>query len=168
MIAFARTSLIGVASAMLATSAVAEPLTMSRPVDFADSAIVRDAVRNECRLQEKVPDYIAQYARKNGTQVVFSVEEAAAAEGRVLLLEITDVSEFGNAMSGRQKSMTISGELLENGQMIGSFRARRATMGGFMGGYMGNCSFFHRCARALGKDVSRWLRAPAMDSVLGG
>ena len=168
MIAFARTFVIGIGFALLASSATAETLTMSRPVDFADGVMVRDAVRNECRLQEKVPDYIAQFARGNGTQSVFSADEAAAAKGRVLFLEIIEVTEMGNAMSGRQKSMTISGELHENGQMIGSFRARRATMGGFMGGYMGNCSFFHRCARALGKDVSRWLQAPQMDSVLGG
>ncbi len=167
MIVFLRTFVIGIAFAMLASSAAAETLTMSRPVDFADGMMVRDAVRNECRLQEKVPDYIAQFARGNGTQIVFSAEEVAAAKGRVLLLEIIEVSEMGNAMSGRQKSMTISGQLHENGELIGSFRARRATMGGFMGAYMGNCSFFHRCAKALGKDVSRWLSAPQMDSVLG-
>ena len=86
--------------------------------------------------------------------------------GKVLALEIVGTDEHGNAFTGRSKSLTVKGELREDGKVIGTFRARRSTSGGVFGGYKGNCAFFGRCAKTLGKDIVGWLQKPAMNSVL--
>ncbi len=138
-------------------------LALLKPVGFAEDAIVRDAVRDECQLQTKVPDYIAQAAKASPHQIQYTADIDSAGPGRSLTVEIVDIGEFGNAFTGRQKSMTLEGELREGGQVIGSFRARRQTMGGMWGGYKGNCSFLHRCAKSLGKDIVKWLNNPGMD-----
>jgi len=149
------------------TAGAGEPLTIVVPIGFAEGTFVRPAVRDECELQTKVPGFIAEYAKRD-----FDIATATSVEksgpGKVLIVEVTGTDEAGNAWTGRHKTLTIRGELLENGQVVGSFTARRSTMGGFAGGYKGNCSFFGRCAKALGKDVAQWLKNPGMNSLIGG
>lgn len=143
-----------------------EPLTIVQPIGFAEGAFVRDAVRDECQLQTKVPGFIAEFAGEH-FDVSTAASVAESGSGKVLFVEMIGADEAGNAWTGRHKSLKIRGELTENGEVIGSFMARRSTMGGFMGGYKGNCAFFGRCAKALGQDVARWLEHPAMDSMIG-
>ena len=141
-------------------------VALLKPIGFSENAVVREDVREQCQLQTKVPDYIAQAAKASPHQIQYTADIDSAGPGRSLTVEIVDVSEFGNAFTGRQKSMTVTGELREGGQVIGSFRARRQTMGGMFGGYKGNCSFLHRCAKSLGKDIVKWLNNPGMDDNL--
>jgi hypothetical protein len=138
------------------------PVSMLRSVSFSDDAMVRDAVRTECNLDTTVPRWIAAAAQGRVATV-----ENLPQDGNVLTIQITDAAEAGNAFSGRHKSLTISGELRDGDKVVGSFRARRSTGGGMWGGYKGNCSFFHRCAKTLGQDVARWLNNPTMNAVLG-
>jgi hypothetical protein len=167
---FAHAIFLALAIAFMGLSGAAvagEPLTIVQPVGFAEEAFVRPEVRDECQLQTKVPGFIAEYAKAD-----FDISTATSAEGngpgKVLVVEVIGTDEAGNAWTGRQKALTIRGELRENGEVIGSFKARRSTMGGFMGGYKGNCAFFGRCAKAIGQDVANWLKKPAMNSVIGG
>jgi hypothetical protein len=132
-----------------------EPLTILSPVSYKDGITVRDAVKAECDLLEKVPGFIEEFAKKNNS--VKLVEDIAGAKGRVLKVEIVNVGE-----SGRGKSLTITGELREKGKVIGTITARRTSMGGPFG-FGGVCRSLQRCAKTLGKDVSAWLEKPAMD-----
>ena len=63
--------------------------------------------------------------------------------------------------------MTIEGKLMEGGKTIGSFTGQRGSRGGMMAGLTGTCYILERCARALGKDIAHWLKAPSMDSRIG-
>ena len=141
---------------LLASLAAAESLTIVSPVGFEDRSRVRDAVEAECELQTKVPAYIKAYAEKRA--VVTLAPDAKGARGRVLRVKIAEVDESGRA---GPKALTIDGELLENGRVIGTIRARRTSIGGPLIGFRGQCGVLHRCAKALGKDVARWLEAPA-------
>jgi hypothetical protein len=132
-----------------------EPLTILSPVSYKDGITVRDAVKAECDLLEKVPGFIEEFAKKNNS--VKLVEDIAGAKGRVLKVEIVNVGE-----SGRGKSLTITGELREKGKVIGTITARRTSMGGPFG-FGGVCRSLQRCAKTLGKDVAAWLEKPAMD-----
>ena len=145
---------------LLATAAVAsgDSLTIVSPVDFEDRKSVRDAVEAECELQTKVPAYIEAYARKHSS--VRLAPDAKDSRGRVLRVTIAEVEESGPA---GPKALTIDGELLENGRVIGTIRARRTSIGGPLVGFRGQCGILHRCAKALGRDVARWLEAPAMN-----
>lgn len=142
---------------LFALPVAADSLTILSPIDFADREQVRDAVEAECELQTKVPAYIKAYAEKRAS--VTLAPDAKGARGRVLRVEIAEVRESGRA---GPKALTIEGELVENGRVIGTIRARRTSVGGPLVGFRGQCGILHRCAKALGKDVARWLEAPAM------
>ena len=131
------------------------------PVDYKADILVSDAVRAECELPAKVPMYIKEFAEKEG----FSVELADAGvgkKGRVLRVTIEDVLVRGWASP---KALTVAGELRENGKLVGTIRARRTSMGGAFGAFKGVCGTLARCAKTLGKDLTEWLEASAMDVV---
>jgi hypothetical protein len=147
------------ASQVVSISASAgEPLTIISPTTFREGLVVRDAVKEECGILEKVPGYIEEYAQKNGT--VTTTPKSPGTNGRVLTVEITEMTEVGGWMG--PKSITISGTLRDKGKVVGTINARRTTMGGPFGVFGGVCGMYSRCAKALGKDVSEWLEAPAM------
>jgi hypothetical protein len=134
-----------------------EPLTILSPVSYKDGITVRDAVKAECDLLEKVPGFIEEFAKKNNS--VKLVEDIAGAKGRVLKVQIADIGERGGPSA---KSLTITGELREKGKVIGTITAQRTTMGGPWG-FGGVCRSLQRCAKTLGKDVAAWIEQPAMD-----
>jgi len=143
-----------------------DSIKVLRTLGYAEGAFVRPAIKSECKLEERLPQSIQEYARKNGIQV--ELVDTLPNTGRVLELEISDAIEAGNAWTGRQKGLVIQGRLVENGAPVGNFRGRRMTMGGLFGGYKGTCSFFGRCAKTLGHDVADWLKSPGKDSSIGG
>jgi len=157
-------ALLGIAALPLIAGAGSHDVVMLRAVPYAEDAFVRPAVRDECRLETRVADFIVA---ASGGAVSTVAELPGNGETSVLDVRIADTTESGNAFAGRHKSLTLQGELRENGKVVGTFRARRSTMGGVFGGYRGNCSFLARCAKALGRDVAQWLRNPTMNARLG-
>lgn len=155
---------------MLASTPAAfaeEGVTVQKPVAFNEDAEIPKAVRAECKLDEEVPDAIAATAKERGIAITFAPQVTSATSGRALELEITDVAADGNAFIGHRKAMSMKGKLYENGQVIGSFKARRISMGGAFGGFKGACSVLERTANALGEDIVGWLASPKMDARLG-
>lgn len=137
-------------------------------IDFAKDTAVRRAVRNECRLPEKLTEFIDEYAGKHYAQVLVNTDLATVpANTEVLKVKITEImGGSGGAWSGG-KYVAISGILQKNGQIIGDFKARRISGGGVFGAYKGTCSIMGRCVKTLGKDVAEWLQDPAKNDVLG-
>ena len=157
-------ALMGIAALPLIAGAGSHDVVMLRAVPYAEDAFVRPDVRDQCKLETRVADYIVA-ASKGAVSTVGELTENGKAS--VLDVQIADTTESGNAFAGRHKSLTLQGELRENGKVVGSFLARRSTMGGVFGGYRGNCSFLARCAKTLGRDVAQWLRNPTMNARLG-
>jgi hypothetical protein len=151
---FRRTLLAASASLALsfAVSAGAEPLSVPSKVSFDKNVHVPDAVRKECGLETKIPEYVKA--------------SADAGKGGKLDMKITGLLATGGGAFSGPKSITISGTLREGGKVKGSFVARRnASAGAFGGG--GTCAMLDRCAKALGKDIGTWLKSPSMDARLG-
>jgi hypothetical protein len=137
-----------------------EALMLVSPAEYKDGIMVSDAVRAECELPDKVPAYIVE-AVEDDSEVTLA-DASVGTSGRVLRVMIDDVMVSG---FGGPKALTISGELRENGKVIGTIRARRTTSGGAFGAFQGVCGMLRRCANTLGKDIAAWLEAPAMDVV---
>ena len=145
----------------------ADNVTLKKPVTFNEDADIAKAVRDECKLEDELPDAIAAAAKDDGLTVDISADAATTGPGRVLELEIYEAVSDGNAFMGHHKSMGVKGKLYQGGEVIGSFKDRRISMGGAFGQFKGNCSVLTRITNELGKDVGTWLKAPTRNAKLG-
>lgn len=163
-----RTLLIALIGTSLSGNLLAaDPITVPRPVPFADSALIAAKIKTECVIQTQLADYIAEFAREKNIAVKFADSTTPDAEGQVLDIKITDAVSDGNPFIGHRKSTTVTGTLYRNGEVIGNFNARRNSMGGAFAGYKGSCSVLGRTVKVLGKDIAGWLAAPSKDAMLG-
>ena len=142
-------------------------LTLEKKAPFAKGLNVPDAVRAECGLEQKVPEFVQESANKGFDKVVLADSVSAKTAGKVLSMKITDVTGTGGGAWSGPKHVTIEGTLWQDGKVAGTFVASRYSGGGAFGGYKGTCAILGRCAKALGKDVATWALAPSMDARLG-
>lgn len=148
-------------------SALAQGVTVPRPVPYAEDNEIAGNIKSECNLGVKLADFIAEFSREKGLNVTFTQGAEVPETGRHLAVEIRDAVSMGNAFVGHRKSTSVRGKLYENGAIVGSFRGRRDSMGGAFAGYKGSCSVLGRTVKALGKDIAEFLVAPRMDADLG-
>jgi hypothetical protein len=146
----------------LASTAWAGGVKVPNPVPFGAEADVREAVRNECQLGEKVASFIAQF----GDDIEL-VSGHPGKNGRVLDVKISHVFAPGGGAFSGPKWMELEGTLKQDGKRVASFRAKRFTTGGAFAGFKGTCSIIGRCTKALGKDVAEWLKNPTDNALLG-
>jgi hypothetical protein len=142
-------------------------LTLEKKAPYAKGLGVPDAVRAECGLEQKIPEFVQEFAKKGFDKVVLADSVSAKTGGKALSMKITDISGTGGGAWTGPKHVTIEGTLWQNGKVAGTFRASRFSGGGAFGGYKGTCAILGRCAKALGKDVATWAIAPSMDARLG-
>ncbi|MDJ0851026.1 MAG: hypothetical protein QNK04_21860 [Myxococcota bacterium] len=154
-------SAFALASMLFALPVAAAEVKVRSPVPYADGAKVRDAVRQQCELGEKVASFLAE---SNGD---VKLVESAGRKGSVLHLEITQVHASGGGVWSGPKWMTVMGTLKKNGKTVSRFRAKRYSTGGVFGGFKGTCSIIGRCARAIGQDIGAWLQNPQDGALLG-
>ncbi|MDH3212208.1 MAG: hypothetical protein OEM05_06960 [Myxococcales bacterium] len=147
-------------SALAVGSGARAETRVLRAIPYAQGVEVRQAVRDECQLETKVPGYIAQF----GSDVVL-VDQLGG--GRVLELAITEVHAGGGGSFSGPMWMTVTGTLREGRRVVGTFRAKRFTTGGAFAGFKGTCSIIGRSTKAIGRDIAAWLENPGMDSKLG-
>lgn len=154
-------------------SASASPQTGSGPVlvvpdqiPFSPEAEVRQAVRSECRLPDKLSHFIKEYASNYSSQILADASDAPKG-AQILTVEIYAVMGGGGGAWSGGKSVSIKGSLQQDGKTIGSFKGRRFSGGGMFAGYKGTCSIMGRCVKALGRDVAEWLRHPSQNAILG-
>ncbi len=143
----------------------ADTLAVPDSIPFAEDADVPAAVLNECNLNSKLAQFVRSYSKKHFNKVI-SID-AAGDNDKKLSISITDVHGSGGGAWSGGKSVKIEGTLTQNGKILGTFRALRASGGGAFGGYKGTCSILGRCVKTLGKDVAAWAANPSMDSRLG-
>ncbi len=140
--------------------------TVLSPIPFVEGSGASSDVKASCTLDTRLPTFIEKFA-KRGVKVVIGPESADGIEGKVLHIEITHVLGAGGGAWSGAKSVTVRGELIENGEVIGSFTAARYSGGGAFGGFKGTCAILGRCIEAIGKDIAAWLKDPTMHAMLG-
>jgi len=137
-----------------------------KPIGFSKDAEIRDAVKQECKLDSKLTQFIKENANGQYATIV-SDSTTGPADAQVLTVEIKEVlGTAGGAWSG-PKMVLIKGSLTGNGKVLGDFKARRYSGGGMFGGYKGTCAILGRCVKTLGKDVAEWLAHPTSQAGLG-
>ena len=159
-------ALVGGCAALLLTASTAPagtgPVRVQRVISFSEDSGASTKVKDECDLETKVPSFLSSYAKN-----VELVDGKPGKSGRVLELRITQVRAPGGGVFSGAKSMTVSGTLWEDGKELGSFTAERYSGGGAFGAYKGTCGIIGRCAKAIGKDIAKWLKKPVMGARLG-
>jgi hypothetical protein len=141
------------------TAGAGESVKVLRTLSFSDAAKTRDKVKEQCKIQTDVPRYIEDYS-----DIVQLVAGPLGKSGRVLELTIVDARAAGFGFYSGGKWVSVDGVLTEDGREIGSFQAKRFTIGYFN---MTSCGAARRCSKAVGKDIAKWLENPEMHSRLG-
>jgi hypothetical protein len=157
---------LALACAWMTSAYAADAVSIRKPVPFNEDADIPNSVREECKLDTTLPDVIAEEA-KDRMAITFVAEAGPSSKGRVLDLEITEAVTDGNAFTGHHKSMAVKGKLYQDGEVVGSFRDRRNSMGGAFGGFKGSCAVLLRITKEIGGDVADWLAEPRMNAKLG-
>lgn len=144
----------------------ADKLYVQTPATYDKDAGVNAKVKDECAIENRVPFFIQENAKKN-FEVVPAKDVKEAGKAKALTLTIMSVQGVGGGAWSGPKAITVQGTLTESGKVVGTFTARRTSGGGAFGGYKSTCSIFERCAKTLGTDIATWLQSPSMNASLG-
>lgn len=151
-------ALLALSAGLAAGAARAEPGTrLSDRVAFADGAGATRAVREECGLQQYLPEMVRSYAK--GVELV----SGKAAGPRTLELVITEVHAPGGGPFSGPKWMEVAATLREGGKTVATARGRRATGDPFGG----TCDQLRKVSRAIASDLAAWLESPTAGAALG-
>ncbi len=155
------------AMAIPAAQAASDAINILKVTPYSEDSMIAKNIKEECHIQTQLPEFISQYATDKGMVIKLENKVNPKDKGKTLDVEITDAVSRGNAFLGHRKSITIQGTLWGNGSKIGTFKGRRVSGGGFLGGFKGSCSVLGRTIKALGRDVAVWLESPSMNARLG-
>lgn len=137
-----------------------------KDIPFAEGTYIRDAIRNECHLPDKLAHFVEEYSADQYANIITDAS-AAPADAQILRIEIENVTGGGGGAWSGGKVVMINGKLTQNGKLLGDFKGRRVSGGGAFATFKGTCSILGRCVKALGRDVSEWLQHPSERGVLG-
>ena len=142
-----------------------ENIKIASKIPYAKNSMVSYAIQTECNIQSQLSEYIKEYSEDNGLKVI--IDDAPSPSDMVLNVTIDKAVSAGNAFLGHKKYIVITGKLLKNGKLLSTVHAARRSSGGFMGGFKGSCSVLGRAAKALGKDIGKWLSNPVDNVYIG-
>ncbi|MGF6780652.1 hypothetical protein [Paraburkholderia sp. GAS334] len=147
-----------------ASTFAASPILLETPVTYAPEASVVEQVKTECKIENMLTDHVGgvlSKLNKTGDGTIASQSEANGAE--ILRLQITHVLGVGGGAWSGPKAITVTADLVEDGNVVRHTKINRWSMGGFFGGFKGTCSILDRSAVAISKDLSRWVRDPSYE-----
>ena len=145
---------------------MAEPISVSSTIEFSEGAVIKGAIKRDCELTTRFPEFIDLFGEELGVDIVVS-DDAGRSDPMFLHVEMTDAVSEGNAFLGHRKFVTAKGTLYQGGKEVASFVGQRQSGGGAFGGYKGSCSVLGRSIKALGKDIVMWLQDPKDGEQLG-
>jgi hypothetical protein len=145
----------------------ATAIKVKAKIPYKKGSVIAANIRNECTLNSQLSEFIHAYSVGEGIGVIRTNRVSRKSKGKTLIVHITDAVSQGNAFIGHRKFTRIKGELYKNGKKQAGFTAARFSGGGAFAGFKGSCSVLGRTVKALGSDVSRWLKHPVDGAHLG-
>ena len=130
---------------------------------YHKDADIRPAIRKECGLEQKLPQFVKEYAKKSGFDKVELVSSTRGRQGVVLRMVINTAHAAAGGTWTGAKSVTASGTLRQGKKTLGTFTVRRSSAKA----YRGTCSLLGRNTKVMGRDISQWLEKPSKGSRLG-
>lgn len=145
----------------------ATAIKVNMNIPYKKGSVIAANIKNECNLTSQLSEFIHAYSVGEGVGVIRKNGVSSKSKGKALVVQITDAVSQGNAFIGHRKFTRIKGELYNNGKKQAGFTAARLSGGGAFAGFKGSCSVLGRTVKALGSDVSRWLKHPVDGAHLG-
>jgi hypothetical protein len=124
---------------------------------FGPTSGVTDDVRKKCKVQEELPEEIA-----GRSPVPVALAKSPESGAKVLNLTITSIFAPGGGRYSGPKQIQVHGDIVQSGQVIASFDAKRTTTRATR-----TCAMIGKINTALSKDVKKWLKKPSMGAQLG-
>ena len=146
----------------LAIQAAKVNLTIPIRVPYKEGISAPNAVLVECELERKLSKYLASEAKGPYSKVIMNPTVSAETPGHALDIHITQVLAPGGGKWSGPKVVTVEGTLYDNGQVLGTFIAKRQTHKG-----RHTCGMLHNDAEAIAEDIGKWLRKPTLAAKLG-
>lgn len=144
-----------------------EPIAVQEVIAFSENSNVRNAVKEECKLQTKTPKFVQKFGKREGLNVKIVEDLDDTDIDRKFRIVITEAhAPAGGGFSGL-KWMIAEGTLIENGREVASVKSRRNTTGGYFAAYKGTCDIIGRSTEAIGQDFAGWLTNPQDGARLG-
>ncbi len=134
-------------------------------VDYSPKSNVPRNIKEECTLPKALSNNIVKNSLNNGLNV--RVKRKIKRNNLQLKVQIEEAVSAGNAFTGHNKFVVISGAIVKGKKVYYTFEAARLSGGGYFGAYRSSCSVLGRIAKALGKDVAIWLKNPYDGAKLG-
>lgn len=135
------------------------PYRVQSPVPYEDTARVREAVRNECRLEQYLGEQVLKAVESGFPGSTASAEIGADAE-RGIRLSIASVDANGGGGWSGAKGILVRAELIEQGRAVDKKTFYRSSRG-LSGMFSGTCPMLEKGADAIGGDVLKWLKQRA-------
>jgi hypothetical protein len=144
-------------TAVLPAQAAEDAVRIREVIPYRSEAVGTAAIREQCSWNRELSQNIVKASKG---KVVATDQELSSLGGKTLDIVITYVHAAGGGSVSGPKWGRISGELKENGQLIGNFDLQRVTMRPFT---FKACSTLSLVADALADDVVSWLKNPVVD-----
>jgi hypothetical protein len=144
-----------------ASAFAARQVVLETPVTYSSDASVVDQVKTECKIEDMLTQQVGRVLSKmdkTGDGTTASGSDANGAD--VLRLQITHVLGVGGGAWSGPKAITVSAELIEDGNVVRHTTISRWSVGGVFGAFKGTCSILERSATVIGRDLGRWVRDP--------
>gem|GEM_PF-2108267 len=133
-----------------------ETIAIASNIPYLDDTVGNDAIRAECTWTGSISSYVTRATRGS----VVAVNNLKTVAGKKLVVTITSVHAAGGGGFSGPKWGSVKGDLIDQGKILGSFEFSRSTMTGKMTA----CGTLENIAKALGKDIARWLKQRTTDA----
>ena len=145
---------------LLSTPAFAGELIMiNATIPYVSNDAASEDIRVECDWNQQLAQNIV---KKSKATVKVTDDDLTNISGKKLVITVNQVRAVSSDLDKGKKWAHIRGNLIENGNVIGSFNALRITSRG-----SNVCSTLNRLGLELADDVAEWLKNPTMDAPLG-
>jgi hypothetical protein len=141
-------------------------LTVTGTVPYAQNAIVPGEVREACGLESNLAAHIRSAAGDEYPSVRVADRVTPTTPGLALTARIAHVLASEKTYRG-PASLTVEGVLRRNGQVVGTFTARRLKNDATGTGAASGCGALLQLSRLVSRDVVAWTKSPGMNSKLG-
>lgn len=134
---------------------------LETPVTYAAGAGVVERVKDECHIDDMLTRHVGEALRRLNRTGEGTIEaNGVAGDAEILKLQITYVMGVGGGAWTGPKAISLSADLIDNGQVVRHTKFKRWSVGGMWGAFKGTCSILDRTAVVISKDLSRWVHNP--------